>query len=156
MPALALAVVGALTLLSAGCQFGPTALKLSHTQYNQALQESSAEQLLLNLVRLRYGEAPVFLEVGSVSRRLGTDVVPLLHYTGNGIKVEGVNYMSPTEDALQSATDLACNPITADLVLSQMDSADSRLNLVILDECRNNPLASATRAIGGRDRKSVG
>ena len=73
IPARVLAAAGAVTLLSVGCQFGPAALKLSHTQYNQALQESSAEQLLLNLVRLRYGEAPVFLEVGSVSAQFVFD-----------------------------------------------------------------------------------
>lgn len=71
--ALGPAVTGALALAIAGCQFGPSALKISHTQYNQALQESAAEQLLLNLVRLRYGEAPVFLEVGSVSAQFVFD-----------------------------------------------------------------------------------
>lgn len=70
---MASAVVGVIVLLIAGCQFGPAALKISHTQYNQALQESSAEQLLLNLVRLRYGEAPVFLEVGSISAQFVFD-----------------------------------------------------------------------------------
>ena len=68
-----LAVVAVLTLAATGCQLGPTALKISHTQYNQALQQTSAEQLLLNLVRLRYGESPVFLEVGSVSAQFVFD-----------------------------------------------------------------------------------
>lgn len=54
-------------LLAAGCaQFGPHALEPARANYAQALGRSSAEQLLLNLVRLRYRDNPVFLEVGSV------------------------------------------------------------------------------------------
>jgi hypothetical protein len=34
--------------------------------YNEAISRSSSEQILINLVRLRYREVPVFLAVGSV------------------------------------------------------------------------------------------
>ncbi|MCG8408784.1 MAG: hypothetical protein MI923_26560 [Phycisphaerales bacterium] len=56
-----------------GCQFGPAALRISHAQYNTAIQNTRAEQLLLNLVRLKYREAAVFLEVGSVSAQFVFD-----------------------------------------------------------------------------------
>ncbi len=50
-----------------GCMLGPAALKASRVRYNQAIQATTNEQLLLNLVRLQYREAPLFLEVGSIS-----------------------------------------------------------------------------------------
>ncbi len=58
----------ALFLLLAGCSsVGPGALKQARFNYNLALQHSANEQLLLNLVRLRYRDNPVFLEVSSIS-----------------------------------------------------------------------------------------
>ncbi|NPB08809.1 MAG: hypothetical protein GXO17_00505 [Thermodesulfobacteria bacterium] len=57
-----------LTLLLVGCtSVGPQALKQARFNYNLALQHSANEQLLLNLVRLRYRDNPVFLEVSSIS-----------------------------------------------------------------------------------------
>lgn len=50
-----------------GCVLGPRALRASRVRYNEAIQATTNEQLLLNLVRLQYREAPLFLEVGAVS-----------------------------------------------------------------------------------------
>lgn len=66
-------VVCWLVLCATGCQWGPAALRISHAQYNDAIQNTRAEQLLLNLVRLKYREAAVFLEVGSVSAQFVFD-----------------------------------------------------------------------------------
>lgn len=57
----------ALGAMLPGCVLGPTALDVSRVRYNQAIQRTTSEQLLLNLVRLQYRESPLFLGVGSVS-----------------------------------------------------------------------------------------
>jgi len=62
-----LAVAATLTMFASGCALGPAALKSSRMPYNEAIQRTTSEQLLLNLVRLRYREAPLFLEVGGVA-----------------------------------------------------------------------------------------
>ena len=62
-----------LTALFAGCVFGPHTLRRSRVQYNQAIQRTQDEQLLLNLVRLRYCDTPQFLEVSSVSSQFVFD-----------------------------------------------------------------------------------
>ena len=49
-----------------GCA-GPKALRHSRQQYNEAIQTTSAEQLLLNLIRLRYRDRPSFMELTSLS-----------------------------------------------------------------------------------------
>lgn len=54
-------------ILPSGCVAGPTALRASRLNYNQAIQETTNEQLLLNLVRLKYRDVPFFLEVSTVS-----------------------------------------------------------------------------------------
>ena len=52
-----------------GCQstFGPGALEQTHPAYNKSISETLSEQMLLNLVRLRYREKPSFLEITSVT-----------------------------------------------------------------------------------------
>ena len=57
----------AVPVLLAGCIAGPTALRASRVAYNDAIQSTTDEQLLLNLVRLKYRDVPFFLEVSSVS-----------------------------------------------------------------------------------------
>ena len=55
-------------ILLAGCtSFGPGAIQHSRTDYNVALQQTSDEQLLLNLVRLRYRDRPLFLETSALT-----------------------------------------------------------------------------------------
>jgi hypothetical protein len=49
-----------------GC-LGPIALQRTRGRYNEAIQRTSDEQLLLNLVRLRYRDTPSFMELSSVS-----------------------------------------------------------------------------------------
>lgn len=46
---------------------GPTTLKSERSNYNMAVQKTNDEQLLLNLVRLKYRDTPFFMEVSSVA-----------------------------------------------------------------------------------------
>lgn len=51
-----------------GCHVtGPNSVKTGRADYNIAIQQTSNEQLLLNLVRLKYRDTPYFMEVASVS-----------------------------------------------------------------------------------------
>ena len=60
-------LLGVLLLLCSCSMVGPSALKKARFNYNLALQHSANEQFLLNLVRLRYRDTPVFLEISSIS-----------------------------------------------------------------------------------------
>ena len=51
----------------AGCAtLGPRTIRGDRFNYNESGAESSKEQILLNIVRLRYGEPIYFLEIGSM------------------------------------------------------------------------------------------
>ena len=60
-------VLSLLIPFACGCQIGPAALKMGHSEYSSAVQQIGDEQMLLNLVRLRYRDTPVWLEVTSIS-----------------------------------------------------------------------------------------
>jgi uncharacterized caspase-like protein len=82
----------------------------------------------------------------------GADVA-LVYYAGHGIEAGGVNYLVPVDAALANSDDIDFEAVPLDLVLSAVSGA-SRLKLVILDACRNNPFAAhmtnATRAVADR------
>ena len=51
-----------------GCiNYGPISLKSERSRYNLAIQKTNDEQLLLNLVRLKYRDTPFFMEVSNVA-----------------------------------------------------------------------------------------
>ena len=77
----------------------------------------------------------------------------VIYYAGHGISVDEENYLIPTDIVLRSPTDLDLGAISVSLVLKQMKRED-RVNVVVLDACRDNPFAAAlarnkTRAIVG-------
>ncbi len=56
-----------LLFLGACARIGPDRIQHSSNDYNIAIQRTTDQQLLLNLVRLRYRDTPLFLEVSSVA-----------------------------------------------------------------------------------------
>jgi hypothetical protein len=64
--ATALASAVLLTLFG-GCALGPKALEQTHGRYSEAIRQVEEEQLLRNLVHLRYHEPPVALNVASIA-----------------------------------------------------------------------------------------
>ena len=79
----------------------------------------------------------------------GADVA-LFYYAGHGMQVQGSNWLLPIDANPTRVQDLDFQMVNADLVLKQMDGAGTRLNILILDACRNNPFANlGTRAAGG-------
>jgi hypothetical protein len=50
-----------------GCALGPKALEQSHGRYNESIRRVYEEQLLRNLVHLRYNEVPLALDVSSIA-----------------------------------------------------------------------------------------
>ena len=70
----------------------------------------------------------------------------LFFYAGHGLQVDGRNYLGPVDMRLQRKQDLSRRAIELGEVLEVMRS---ETNLVILDACRNNPLAAElARSLG--------
>ena len=145
-----------------GCQstFGPSALENTHPAYNQAIATSIDQQMLLNLVRLKYGDSPYFLDVGSVTASLaltGSVGVESSSNLDDGINIIqpniGVEYVDrPTisysplhgEDFLKSV--LSPLPLESILVMTQSGWSIERVFAVTIE--RINDLHNAPRASG--------
>jgi hypothetical protein len=68
----------------------------------------------------------------------GADVA-LFYYAGHGVQVSGSNYLVPVGANPTREADVDFQMVDINLVLRQMQGSGTRLNMVILDACRNNP-----------------
>lgn len=150
-----------------GCQssFGPHALKNTHPAYNQVIVNTLDQQMLLNLVRLKYRDSAFFLNINSVtaSFAMGGDIGVSGEYgvdwkrgIGDGRVVSpniGMNYsQAPTisytplqgEEFLENV--LTPIPIEALLMLTQSGWKIDRVFAICIE--RINDLYNAPRASG--------
>ena len=56
----------AVMMLSGCASIGPSTIERDRFEYSTAIAESWKEMMLLNIIKIRYGDTPMFLEVGSV------------------------------------------------------------------------------------------
>src|ERR1700732_237886 len=77
----------------------------------------------------------------------GADVA-LFYYAGHGVQLRGSNYLVPINANPTREADVDFQMVDVNLVLRQMQGSGTKLNLVILDACRNNPF-------GGRGLRSM-
>ncbi|NOR25796.1 MAG: hypothetical protein GQ542_15695, partial [Desulforhopalus sp.] len=56
----------ALAMMASCTQIGPRSLPRDRFNYNTAIANSWEEQTLLNIVKIRYADMPLFVEVASV------------------------------------------------------------------------------------------
>lgn len=69
----------------------------------------------------------------------------VVYYAGHGIAVGDENYLLPVDASLKSEADLDFRAVNVQLVLRQMQR-DERVNILILDACRDNPFANQLAA----------
>ena len=75
------------------------------------------------------------------------DSVGLIYYAGHGVQVAGENYLIPLGADIKDNDEVALSGINLTHLLRTMAHAKSRLNIAILDACRDNPFAVATRGL---------
>jgi carboxyl-terminal processing protease len=77
----------------------------------------------------------------------GPTATGLFFYAGHGLQVQGINYLIPVGAEITKEADVDIEAVATDKVLDQMTFAGSRVNIVVLDACRNNPLARSFRSM---------
>ena len=75
----------------------------------------------------------------------------LFFYAGHGIQAKGQNYLIPVDAHIQNESDVEFTCVDAGRILTRMEDANNRINIIILDACRDNPFErSWTRSTHGR------
>ena len=97
----------------------------------------------------RRGMKQAIREFGRVLRERGG--VGLFYFAGHGMQVDGRNYLIPVGSLVESEADVDIEGVRADELMAKLSNARNRMNIVILDACRNNPFErsfrSATRGL---------
>ncbi len=72
--------------------------------------------------------------------------VGLFYFAGHGMQIKGRNYLIPVGAQIEREDEVSAQAVDASQVLDKMESAANRLNVLILDACRNNPFARSFRS----------
>ena len=74
--------------------------------------------------------------------------VGLFYYAGHGVQYQDENYLVPVDANVKFEDDIVrmCFPVQR-MVLANMEKTNSRMNIIILDACRNNPFPATTRSV---------
>jgi TolB-like protein len=67
--------------------------------------------------------------------------VGVFYFAGHGVQVAGNNYLLPVRANIKREKDVAKKAVDLGRVLGALGEAENRLNVVILDACRNNPFS---------------
>ncbi len=105
----------------------------------EALEKLDFEVTLVkDATRADFGRA--LKEFGSNAR--GAEVA-LLYYAGHAVQISGVNYLIPIDIRMSTPQDAQNLAINVEQLMDLMTQANTKLNVLLLDACRNNPWASA-------------
>jgi|GEM_PF-1547582 len=97
--------------------------------------ENASKSQMADAIR-KFGEA---IKLGGVG---------LFYFAGHGVQVDGENFLIPIDDEIHDRNQVVGKALEAKLVLREMGNAKNRMNIVILDACRDNPFKqSASRGL---------
>ncbi len=81
--------------------------------------------------------------------RLKAGGAGLFYFAGHGVQIKGRNFMLPVGSTIAREDEVPYKAVDVQQVLDKMDTAKNRINMVVLDACRDNPFAKQTRSTGG-------
>ena len=112
----------------------------------QAIAKALSRSGFKVMLRENIGRAQMQVALREFGDALRNGGVGLFYFAGHGVQVKGRNFLVPVDADIQREDEVAYNSVDANQVLDKMEAANNRLNIVILDACRNNPFARGSRS----------
>ena len=78
----------------------------------------------------------------------GQQAVAMLYYAGHGLQLDWHNYMVPVDAKLNSSKDVANQTIDIETVIKTFKTSNTRMNIIVLDACRDNPFTDKASGKG--------
>jgi len=79
--------------------------------------------------------------VRTFTQKLHEGGVGFFYFAGHGMQVHNRNYLIPVSSDITSKTDVEFESLAVDYVIKMMEESHNRLNILILDACRNDPFS---------------
>jgi hypothetical protein len=89
--------------------------------------------------------------VGDFAGRIaakGPDTVALVFYAGHGLQIDGENYLVPVDVDPKREADIPLQAVRLNDVLNTLNSVPTRMRILLLDACRNNPFPAISQTAG--------
>jgi hypothetical protein len=77
---------------------------------------------------------------GKIAER-GPNTVAFVYYAGHGLQIAGDNYLVPVDAKISSEADVPNAAVRLVDVMATLQAVPSRLRIVAIDACRNNPFS---------------
>jgi Caspase domain len=90
-------------------------------------------------------------QVGDFAAKIaakGPDTVALVFYAGHGMQIDGENYLVPVDVDPKRETDIPLQAVRLNDVLNTLNSVPSKMRILLLDACRNNPFPAINKTAG--------
>jgi len=92
----------------------------------------------------------VVKQIGSTLREFRSKLTPgsvaLVYYAGHGLQIKGDNYFPTVDAEISGEEDVPNQSLAMRQIMDVLGDAKTRLNLVFLDACRNNPYSRSFRS----------
>ncbi len=89
-------------------------------------------------------------QIGGTLREFRSKLTPgsvaLFFYAGHGLQIKGENYLPAVDADISSEEDVPTQSLATKQIMDVLGDAKTRLNLVFLDACRDNPYARGFRS----------
>ncbi len=135
-----------------------TALIIGNSKYKHfsKLQNTKNDAHDMQKILKSQGFDVLYLKDGSLkdmkkivrkfTKKLRNGGVGFFYYSGHGLEVDGKNYLIPTTANIPEKDEVEFEALPMNLIINKMENSNNRLNIVVLDACRNDPY---TKSGGG-------
>ena len=79
----------------------------------------------------------------------GADTVALVFYAGHGLQIDGENFLVPVDIDPKREADIPIQAVRLNDILNTLTSVPSKMRILMLDACRNNPFPDLKTAGSG-------
>lgn len=123
---------------------------LANPANDAAAMSAALRKLGFQVTELRDGSRAQMADaVAAVRQQLqGKQGVGMLYYAGHGLQIDWRNYMLPVDARPNSQADIVAQALDVDTVIDAFKRAGNRMNILVLDACRDNPFEGTAAAKG--------
>lgn len=114
---------------------------------SQLLSDSGFEVLSASDLS-RSGLRQKVSEFASQVAAKGSDTVALVFYAGHGLQIDGENYLVPVDVDPKREADIPIQAVRLNDILNTLNSVPSKMRILLLDACRNNPFPELSKTAG--------
>jgi hypothetical protein len=87
--------------------------------------------------------------IETFSRRINGGDQVVVFYAGHGVQIKSGNYLLPVDIEVGSESEIEKTAYSLDDLTAKLSDAKASFSLVMIDACRDNPLKTSGRSVGG-------